>query len=206
MRTVIAMVLLIAQAQQPLAFDEKDGIRIEITKTDKLSTKACEFYTRISGINLNNYKSITIVASIATGLDSWADLPPVEIDLPWGKGSWWIRGEETDVAKWTGAAKVRIVATKIKPEVIEAGRAALEAKRAEAERQALIKKQPKGLQKLLSDRKIKVGLTKGQVLLSWGKPGDVNTTITARGRREQWVYSLKSYVYFDDGLVTAIQN
>ncbi|WP_291271860.1 hypothetical protein [Geothrix sp.] len=206
MRNLIAIALLITQTQQPMAFDEKDGIRIEISKTDKLSTKACEFYSVIFGPTLHEYKSITVVASIATGADSWVDLPKVEIDLPLEKGSWWVRGEEADVAKWTGAAKIRIVGTKIKPEAIESRKAALEAKRAEAERQTLIKKQPRGIQKLLLDRKIKLGLTKEQVLLSWGHPNSVVTTVSAQGFTQQWIYGLGEYIYFNGDRVTSWQT
>jgi hypothetical protein len=40
----------------------------------------------------------------------------------------------------------------------------------------------------------------------WGKPIRINRTTTASGVREQWVYGSKSYLYFTNGSVTAIQN
>ena len=40
----------------------------------------------------------------------------------------------------------------------------------------------------------------------WGKPIDVNTTTTARGTREQWVYSGHRYLYFENGILTAISD
>jgi hypothetical protein len=50
-------------------------------------------------------------------------------------------------------------------------------------------------------------MTQAEVLASsWGKPDDINRTITAYGTREQWVYGYRSYLYFDDGILTAIQN
>lgn len=53
---------------------------------------------------------------------------------------------------------------------------------------------------------VSVGMTANQVLAScWGKPEKVNATITAGGRREQWVYG-SQYVYVDNGTVTAIQT
>lgn len=58
----------------------------------------------------------------------------------------------------------------------------------------------------LLDGIIWIGCTKEMVILSWGKPEDINTTVTSYGKREQWVYGLGSYVYFKDGKVTAIQN
>ncbi|GMV29539.1 MAG: hypothetical protein AMXMBFR59_16640 [Rhodanobacteraceae bacterium] len=46
-------------------------------------------------------------------------------------------------------------------------------------------------------------------VLPLGEPEDVNTTTTARGTREQWVYSAgkyeHAYLYLDNGIVTAIQ-
>lgn len=57
------------------------------------------------------------------------------------------------------------------------------------------------------DRNPKIGMTKSEVLNStWGKPEDVNTTTTKYGTNEQWVYSLTRYIYFDNGIVTAIQD
>lgn len=53
---------------------------------------------------------------------------------------------------------------------------------------------------------VTVGMTKEEVLMSsWGRPQHINTTTTARGTREQWVYS-GGYLYFDDGVLTAVQN
>jgi hypothetical protein len=41
---------------------------------------------------------------------------------------------------------------------------------------------------------------------SWGEPQDINRTTTAHGVREQWVYGPKTYLYFTNGKLTAIQN
>jgi hypothetical protein len=52
----------------------------------------------------------------------------------------------------------------------------------------------------------RIGMTSNGVLKScWGKPRHVNTTITARGKHEQWVYG-GGYLYLDDGVVTSIQT
>lgn len=40
----------------------------------------------------------------------------------------------------------------------------------------------------------------------WGKPTKINTTVTAGGELEQWVYSLERYVYLKNGVVTSIQT
>jgi hypothetical protein len=53
---------------------------------------------------------------------------------------------------------------------------------------------------------VSIGMSQKQVLGSnWGRPEHVNRTITARGVREQWVYG-RSYLYFEDGVLTTIQN
>ena len=51
-----------------------------------------------------------------------------------------------------------------------------------------------------------IGMTKKQVLAStWGHPKKVNTTTTAKGVTEQWVYS-RGYIYFKNEVVTTIQE
>jgi hypothetical protein len=53
---------------------------------------------------------------------------------------------------------------------------------------------------------VRIGMSKKQVLnSSWGEPSDINRTITKAGTREQWVYD-GSYLYFDNGVLTAIQD
>lgn len=52
-----------------------------------------------------------------------------------------------------------------------------------------------------------IGMTKDEVLESkWGKPFNINTTTTKYGVSEQWVYLDNKYLYFDDGVLTGIQE
>ena len=51
-----------------------------------------------------------------------------------------------------------------------------------------------------------VGMTREECELSWGKPNDINKTITGNDITEQWVYGLSSYLYFKNGILTTIQN
>ena len=54
---------------------------------------------------------------------------------------------------------------------------------------------------------VRIGMTQAQVLdIAWGKPERINRTTTAAGTREQWVYGSRSYLYFQDGILTTIQN
>lgn len=51
-----------------------------------------------------------------------------------------------------------------------------------------------------------IGMTESEVYASsWGAPQKKNTTTTAAGEREQWVYE-DGYIYFENGIVTAIQD
>ncbi len=51
-----------------------------------------------------------------------------------------------------------------------------------------------------------IGMTESEVYAStWGAPKKRNETITASGKREQWVYD-NGYIYFENGYVTAIQK
>lgn len=54
---------------------------------------------------------------------------------------------------------------------------------------------------------VRIGMSKQDALdSSWGKPERVNTTTTALGTREQWVYGSGGYLYFVGGVLTTIQN
>jgi hypothetical protein len=59
--------------------------------------------------------------------------------------------------------------------------------------------------KLIEEGKVKIGMSREQVRLSWGEPKDINSTITRRGTSEQWVYS-GNYLYFENGKLTTIQD
>jgi hypothetical protein len=55
--------------------------------------------------------------------------------------------------------------------------------------------------------KVKLGMTPAEVLKTcWGKPDSVNRTVTATRDHQQWVYGIRQYLYFDDGVVTAVQQ
>lgn len=51
-----------------------------------------------------------------------------------------------------------------------------------------------------------IGASVDHVLISWGTPVDINTTINASGKREQWVYRGGNYIYITNGIVSGIQN
>ncbi|MFJ5790313.1 hypothetical protein ACIP9G_09485 [Lysinibacillus sp. NPDC093197] len=58
-----------------------------------------------------------------------------------------------------------------------------------------------------SQQGVRIGMTQEEVLLSnWGKPLDINKTTNAYGTSEQWVYRDFNYLYFEDGILTTIQN
>lgn len=60
--------------------------------------------------------------------------------------------------------------------------------------------------KLIQNGKVVTGMTKKECELSWGKPDDINKTTIGNTISEQWVYSSTRYLYFKNGLLTAIQN
>lgn len=74
------------------------------------------------------------------------------------------------------------------------------------QRESLILKYGQKYGSLIADKKVAVGMTKEMCIAAWGKPSDINKTTTAYGVREQWVYNLKTYLYFDDDILTTIQN
>lgn len=56
------------------------------------------------------------------------------------------------------------------------------------------------------DEKVWVGMTDEMARISWGRPRSVNRTTSAYGVREQWVYPNSKYLYFEDGVLTTIQD
>jgi len=54
------------------------------------------------------------------------------------------------------------------------------------------------------NEKVKIGMTREMCKISWGEPKSINETITSGKKSEQWVYS-DNYLYFDNGILTAIQ-
>jgi hypothetical protein len=63
-------------------------------------------------------------------------------------------------------------------------------------------------EELIKNHKVWVGMTKAQLLQSWGEPEWGNQTVTAAGTRDQWHYKHRAfpYVYLDNDVVTALQQ
>lgn len=57
--------------------------------------------------------------------------------------------------------------------------------------------------------RVRIGMTDEMARVSWGRPANVNRTITANMVREQWVYGAagnRRYLYFRNGVLTTIQD
>lgn len=55
----------------------------------------------------------------------------------------------------------------------------------------------------------RIGMSAEAAAMAWGKPTRKNATITANGRREQWVYIdgyVTKYLYFENGTLRSIQT
>jgi hypothetical protein len=59
---------------------------------------------------------------------------------------------------------------------------------------------------LILEGKVKIGFTAEMCVESWGEPNDINKTTGSYGVHEQWIYGDGSYLYFENGILTAIQN
>lgn len=58
---------------------------------------------------------------------------------------------------------------------------------------------------LILSGKVRIGMTKEMVKLSWGEPKEINETFLKNSKSEQWVYSSGNYIYFTNNILTAIQ-
>jgi hypothetical protein len=53
---------------------------------------------------------------------------------------------------------------------------------------------------------VAIGMSAAEVIGARGAPRSINRTSTAAGTSEQWVYDVGTYVYLDNGKVTAVQD
>ena len=58
----------------------------------------------------------------------------------------------------------------------------------------------------IADGKVLLGMNKEMCIAAWGNPIDINRTILSRLTSEQWVYGWGTYLYFDNGVLSAIQD
>ena len=97
------------------------------------------------------------------------------------------------------------------------------AKRAEEERQreearlqrekeqqerkaALYRKYGKYNADLILQGRVRIGMSREMCREAWGVPDDINSSSGSWGVHEQWVYGTGSYLYFENGVLDAIQN
>jgi hypothetical protein len=58
---------------------------------------------------------------------------------------------------------------------------------------------------LITQGKIKIGMTEAELILSWGEPKKINETVVSGKASKQYVY-YDQYVYVDNGLVSSFQS
>lgn len=63
----------------------------------------------------------------------------------------------------------------------------------------------------ITENKIFIGMTRDEVMQSWGSPTKINKTINSSGTSEQWVYRRGNfgndqYLYLDNGVVRSMQS
>jgi hypothetical protein len=58
----------------------------------------------------------------------------------------------------------------------------------------------------IANGEVVIGMTGEECVRAWGWPESVNTTDTARVLHSHWFYSGGQYVYFENGILTSIQQ
>ena len=76
----------------------------------------------------------------------------------------------------------------------------------EKKKQSLIKLYGKTQAELILKGYVRIGMSKQMCIESWGEPKNINKTTGNYGIHEQWVYENDSYLYFENGKLTTIQN
>ena len=88
---------------------------------------------------------------------------------------------------------------------IEEERSRLEEQARIEHNKQIMKKYGNKYGKLICEGKVCLNMTKQMCIEAWGEPCYINSTIVKRLVHEQWVY-WGSYLYFDNGVLTGIQN
>ncbi len=70
----------------------------------------------------------------------------------------------------------------------------------------LTKKYGSTIATLILEEKVRVGMTAEMCEESWGKPMNINRSTGRWGDHEQWVYYGSNYLYFENGILSSIQN
>lgn len=65
---------------------------------------------------------------------------------------------------------------------------------------------PKHFREAILKGEVLMGMSLADAEASWGKPKDINRSAGSWGLHEQWVYSLKVYLYFENGKLTSWQD
>jgi len=85
--------------------------------------------------------------------------------------------------------------------------AARTAKRLAEDKAAYIKQYGEKNGTLIANGQVAIGMNKEMCVAAWGRPTTVNTTTTANGTRDQYVYrDTNSYLYFENGKLVTIQK
>lgn len=162
---------------------------------NKSYDKAAQWFYELSGFGLNTVydENIFKLYNYAQSLQDYA-----EGDYSMAK----LNAELTVDYVGYGEQEVKVYRDKIfneiTPEVIAKQKAAESAEKAKVEAEEKAKAKSEG---------VRIGMTQDQVRNSnWGNPKSINTTTTAYGIHEQWVYGGRNYLYFEDGILTSIQN
>ena len=98
----------------------------------------------------------------------------------------------------------------------EIARKKAEAEAAKAEKERIAKMAPvkrimekyvcsEDVARMILRKKVQIGMTAEQCRAAWGEPDDINRTVGSFGTHEQWVYG-SSYLYFEDGVMTSLQD
>lgn len=70
----------------------------------------------------------------------------------------------------------------------------------------IYKNWPKDIWESIEQDRVRIGMNKEQVILSWGKPQSSNKTVIQNIVSEQWIYKGGGYLYFTNGVLSSMQQ
>lgn len=187
---------------------------------DEITVSATSFVSGYQTVYLSqDHSSISYYTPMLFFKDQSGDELMMRIDYN-EHPSYFMRGVDFDKVIDGGSSQNRYYSA-LFSELIPAEQhyAALERKRLEEEARLQAKEQEQkeretrirkqygaATAKLIIEGRVRIGMTAQMCRDAWGEPSDINRTTGSWGVHEQWVYGLGSYLYFENGILTSIQN
>ena len=114
--------------------------------------------------------------------------------------------KESELLKEEKSLSTKMKEKELKQKIYDEKQAKISADNLAKRKKKLTEKYGESIAQKIVSESIWIGMTSEMAIESWGRPKDINRTVTQYGTSEQWIYSSKNYLYFENGKLTAWQD